>query len=235
MNIGQSRSRNRGSLDCGPERWPGALCAESGVQASVLRPPKWSVVWPGTPARGRSFLYLCWFVAVAASASSLTPEPQTLGRAREYDLKAAFLYRFVQFISWPDDAFADESAPFVIGVLGHDPFGRSLDGILEGERVGTRPIVLQRFESLEQVKTCHLLYVSEEMRQAALDPLRGLRRHGLLLVGDSGWFAEQGGTIAFDGHADRINLVINTASGRAAGVAISSKLLHLAREVEGLP
>lgn len=185
-------------------------------------------------ARGRSFLFLCWLIAVAASASNLTPESQAVGRAREFDLKAAFLYRFVQFISWPDDAFADSSAPFVIGVLGQDPFGQSLDGILDGERVGTRPIVLQRFETLEQVKTCHLLYVSEEMREAALDPERGLRRHGLLMVGDSGWFAEQGGTIAFDGGADRINLVINTRSGREAGVVISSKLLHLAREVEGM-
>ena len=172
--------------------------------------------------RGRSLLFTSWLVAVAASASNLTPESQAVGRAREFDLKAAFLYRFVQFISWPEDAFTDASAPFVIGVLGDDPFGQSLDGILDGERVGTRSIVLQRFETLEQVKTCHLLYVSEEMRRAALDPERGLRRHGLLMVGDSGWFAE------------RINLVINTKSGREAGVVISSKLLHLAREVEGL-
>jgi hypothetical protein len=184
--------------------------------------------------RGRSLLFTSWLVAVAASASNLTPESQAVGRAREFDLKAAFLYRFVQFISWPEDAFTDASAPFVIGVLGDDPFGQSLDGILDGERVGTRSIVLQRFETLEQVKTCHLLYVSEEMRRAALDPERGLRRHGLLMVGDSGWFAEQGGTIAFDGGAERINLVINTKSGREAGVVISSKLLHLAREVEGL-
>jgi hypothetical protein len=189
---------------------------------------------PRTFVRGRSLLSLCWLIAVAASASNLTPESQAVGRAREFDLKAAFLYRFVQFISWPDDAFTDASAPFVIGVLGHDPFGQSLDGILDGERVGTRPILLHRFETLEQVSTCHLLYVSEEMRLAALDPERGLRRHGLLMVGDSGWFAEQGGAIAFDGSADRINLVINTTSGREAGVVISSKLLHLAREVEGL-
>ena len=98
--------------------------------------------------RGRSLLFTSWLVAVAASASNLTPESQAVGRAREFDLKAAFLYRFVQFISWPEDAFTDASAPFVIGVLGDDPFGQSLDGILDGERVGTRSIVLQRFETL---------------------------------------------------------------------------------------
>jgi hypothetical protein len=174
---------------------------------------------------------MCTLLAVAASASSLTPVSQAGGQAREFDLKAAFLYRFVQFISWPEDAFPDEQSPFVIGILGPDPFGGSLDAILEGERVGSRPIVLERYQSLEEIATCHLLYVSEDMRADALDPERGLRRRGLLTVGDSGSFAEGGGTIAFDGNADRINLVINTKSGREAGVVISSKLLHLAREV----
>lgn len=210
-------------------------CRHATRPRSDLRCPRLEMSRPGLGAiaRGRCVVWTCCLLAVAASASSLTPVSQAGGQAREYDLKAAFLYRFVQFISWPEDAFSDERAPFVIGILGADPFGSSLDGILEGEQVGSRPILLQRYASLAEVATCHLLYVSDEMGVDALDPEHGLRRRGLLTVGDSGSFAERGGIIAFDGNADRINLVINTESGRAAGVVISSKLLHLAREVGG--
>src|SRR5690242_13839245 len=41
----------------------------------------------------------------------------------EYQIKAEFIYNFAQFIEWPGSAFASPDAPFVIGILGDDPFG----------------------------------------------------------------------------------------------------------------
>ena len=40
----------------------------------------------------------------------------------EYDVKAAYLYKFTKFVEWPEAAFASAEAPFVIGVIGRDPF-----------------------------------------------------------------------------------------------------------------
>src|SRR2546430_3260611 len=40
----------------------------------------------------------------------------------EYQLKAVFLFNFAQFVEWPPAALPGDSAPFVIGVLGKDPF-----------------------------------------------------------------------------------------------------------------
>ncbi len=37
---------------------------------------------------------------------------------REYAIKGAFLYNFGRYVQWPAAAFADDHAPFVIGVLG---------------------------------------------------------------------------------------------------------------------
>ena len=50
--------------------------------------------------------------------------------ARENDLKAVFLFNFTQFVEWPDTTFSDPTAPFVIGVLGEDPFGKSLNDVV---------------------------------------------------------------------------------------------------------
>ena len=43
----------------------------------------------------------------------------------EYSVKAVFLYSFGRYIEWPENTFHNESDPFVIGIVGEDPFGRS--------------------------------------------------------------------------------------------------------------
>src|SRR6185295_17077931 len=65
-------------------------------------------------------------VAIAAPAPS------------EYQVKAVFLFNFTQFVDWPAQSFADARAPFVIGVLGRDPFGSALDEAVRGETVNGR-------------------------------------------------------------------------------------------------
>ena len=53
--------------------------------------------------------------------------------AREYQLKAVFLYNFAQFTEWPADAFADEKSPIVIGIVGTDPFGATLEDTIRAK------------------------------------------------------------------------------------------------------
>ena len=55
--------------------------------------------------------------------------------ASEYQVKAVFLYNFSRFVEWPREAFASENAPFVVGIFGHDPFGRELEEAVKGELV----------------------------------------------------------------------------------------------------
>ncbi|HET6899288.1 MAG TPA: YfiR family protein, partial [Vicinamibacteria bacterium] len=62
----------------------------------------------------------------AAFARAQT-EPPPASSPTEYEVKAAFLYNFARFVEWPPDTFHDGETPFVIAVLGHDPFGSVLD------------------------------------------------------------------------------------------------------------
>ena len=66
---------------------------------------------------------------------------------QEYRLKAAFIYNFARFIEWPDDAFADGKAPFVIAVVGDDPFNGALEQEISGKKVGGRSVVIRHFAS----------------------------------------------------------------------------------------
>ncbi len=80
---------------------------------------------------------------------------------KEYEVKAAFLYNFAQFIEWPPSTFPDEQAPLVIAILGNDPFGAYLDEVVRGEKVNSRPLVIERYQKVEDVKACQILFISQ--------------------------------------------------------------------------
>ncbi len=66
------------------------------------------------------------------------------GGADEYEIKAAMLLNLTKFVQWPAAKLGDASGPFVIGVLGRDPFGRDLDQQVAGKTVNGHPVVVQR-------------------------------------------------------------------------------------------
>src|ERR1043165_971046 len=71
---------------------------------------------------------------------------------REYQIKAAFIYNFVQFVKWPDDAFADGQAPLVLGVLGDpDPFDGALEQIVKEKSIEGHRIQVRHFPTADAV------------------------------------------------------------------------------------
>jgi len=72
--------------------------------------------------------------------------------AREYEVKAAFLYNFAAFVEWPRAAFAEDSSPIVVCIVGTDPFGTGLDRTLQGKTAQGRPIVIRRAASPKEAK-----------------------------------------------------------------------------------
>src|SRR5438105_11251658 len=79
----------------------------------------------------------------------------------EYELKAAFLYNFVKFTEWPAEDLGKSDGPFIIGVLGKDPFGAALDKIIEGETIHNKKVVARRFPRMEEAAAnSHVLFIS---------------------------------------------------------------------------
>src|SRR5215510_14857691 len=77
----------------------------------------------------------------------------------EYQVKAAFLYNFAKFVDWPAQAFPLPNASFNICLVG-DPFQGALEQTVAGETLNGRPIVVRRIARGENVRNCHLIYVS---------------------------------------------------------------------------
>ncbi len=154
-----------------------------------------------------------------------------LSRTPEYDLKAVFLFQFAHFVEWPAKAFSDDRAPITIGVLGDDPFGGGLDEIVANEVVGGRKLIVRRYRGMDQVDSCHILFICASESDRMVTILGKLRGRSVLTVGDTDQFVTQNGIIGFKLSKNRLKLRINLAAADTAKLIISSKLLRQAEIV----
>ena len=146
----------------------------------------------------------------------------------EYQIKAAFLYNFANFIDWPDGSFSDKTSPIILGVLGKDPFGRILNPA-EGKVIKNRKLTIKRFESLEDFEVCHILFISSSEKENLKRILAKLNSFGVLTVGDTGGFTQRGGVINFFKKDNKVRLEINLDAAKDGDLKISSKLLNVAK------
>ncbi|MEO6786876.1 MAG: YfiR family protein [Chthoniobacteraceae bacterium] len=139
----------------------------------------------------------------------------------EYDLKAAFLSKFVQFVKWP------KGASGTIGILGDDPFGGKLEKALRGR------LKIMHSRQPEDLMNCQIVFVSKSERGSASAIIARLGNAHVLTVGDSDGFARQGGVIGFTMAGDKVRFEINTAAERRAGLIIDPTLKELATRIFG--
>jgi hypothetical protein len=148
------------------------------------------------------------------------------GPASEYQVKAAFLFNFAKFVSWPPHAFPDANTPFVIGVLGRDPFGSHLDDTVRGERINNRQLVVRRYHSAAEINNCHVLFISRSESDRLDQIVAALKNRTLLIVTDADG-GKGGVIIRFVTEGNRIRFKIDAEAAKSANLTISSKLLRL--------
>ena len=178
----------------------------------------------------RRILVLGLIVALHPSTAFCAGAKQT----QEYDLKATFLFHFAQFVEWPAETLPDK-VPFTIGIIGNDPFGKSLDEIVANETVEGHKLVVRRFQNVSQIDSCQILFIAPSEASRLDQLLSHLSRRSILTVGDTKDFALRSGIIGFVISDKRLRLVINLAAANAAKLTISSKLLRQSEIVGPAP
>jgi hypothetical protein len=157
--------------------------------------------------------------------SPVRAEPSLAG---EYQVKAAFLLNFANFVQWPDGALAE--ATFTIGILGQDPFDSAIDS-LKGKTVKGRRVVVLRYDDPEDARQADILFISASEKRILPHILKTLRGNSVLTVGDGKGFGHSGVMINLLLLRKRVGFEINLAAANRQGLQISSHLLKLAQEV----
>jgi YfiR/HmsC-like len=161
---------------------------------------------------------LAWFPRVSAVP---------LGPAREYEIKAGFLFNFCKFVDWPEDAFKSGTDELRLEVIGHDPFDGALDRLVAGKFIDQHPLRIVYSSAGTTGLVGQMVFVSASQQKQWPRLLALLSRTPTLTVSDIDQFAEHGGVIGLVANGPSLGFVINRAAATRARLRVSSKLMAL--------
>jgi hypothetical protein len=151
----------------------------------------------------------------------------------EYQIKAAFLFHFAQFVEWPEGAFKDANRPLTSCTVGGDPFGGVLDQSLRAKVIGEHGVRVEHLKQLDGVHDCQVLFIGAAQSKNAASILASVKGEPVLTVGETPHFAEDGGMIGFCLEGNKIRFEVNAGAVSAAKLKMSARLLTLAKTVIG--
>jgi len=147
-------------------------------------------------------------------------------------VKAAYLFRFAQYVEWPPLA-AD--APFVIAVSGAEDVAVHLERLLPGMSVNGHRVVVRRLTRAQELDGVHILYIGAK----AFSRTRALRTQAIdrpiLVVTDHELGLDGGGIINFIEVDSNLRFEISLIAADRSGLKINTQLLSVAARVERRP
>lgn len=146
----------------------------------------------------------------------------------EYEVKAAFLYNFTRFVSWPHTG--NTSEPLEVCVFGDDPFEDLLDP-LRGRKSQGREVQLRYPDNAANLSGCNVLYIAQSQSRNLGELLKLAQQQGMLTVSDLPDFVRKGGMVGYVKHGNVIRFEISLKAATEAGLTINSRLLELAVRV----
>ena len=168
-------------------------------------------------------------VALVLLLALLAPRPLRAEEATpEHRVKAAFVYKFSEYVEWPPAAFAGADSPLVIGVVGSDALARELERFATGRNVGGRPVHVRRIARGDAWDGLHVVFLGDDARNAAV--LQAARGRPVLTITEAAVDA-RGGMINFVLVDAKVRFDVALPEAEASGLRISSRLLSVARRV----
>jgi len=145
------------------------------------------------------------------------------------NLKAAFIYNFTKYITWPD---MENRNTFKIGVIGDSEIAKSLGQIASKKQVNNKPIKVYRIHSVQDFRDCQILFVSSSEKDRISEILSALGQKTILTIGDTPGFCEYGIMINFFIQGGLVKFEMNSTRLERVGLKARSQLRKLARIVE---
>ena len=178
------------------------------------------------------FSILILILTACAVASGVLPAHSDPSVPLEYQIKAAFLYRFIEFVEWPEEALPDTLDTITIGVLGESDIKEALETLVEGKQVRGHQVEIKHFGKAEPLEFCHVLFIGRSEKSRLREIPKMLKGWSTLTVGEVEGFARFGGMINFIIVENKVRFEINVRVAEKADLQISSKVLRLASIVK---
>jgi hypothetical protein len=167
---------------------------------------------------------LLGFMTAGGGARAQAPLPLSAA-----EVKAAFLYNFASFVTWPEETGAQKEV--VIGVLGNDEVEAHLRRVPPGQGAPARPVSIRRVEGESELTGVHILFIGAGETGRLRRILGLLGRRPVLTVTEVADGLDRGSVINLV-TTDRVQIEISLAAAANAGLQLDSRLLGVATRIK---
>lgn len=183
----------------------------------------------GTPLLRRRLLALAGGLCLGRG----TPAQVAAGppSALPDSVKAAYLFKFIDYVDWPPSAFASPEAPIVIGVAGAEGVLAELQHALPGRSVRGRPVLARRLLPVDPVDPMQVCYLGNGVDLAHAGWPQRLRERPVLVVTDDPEGLRYGSMLNFVLVQGKLRFEASVPSADRSGLKLSSRLLAVAEKV----
>jgi hypothetical protein len=179
----------------------------------------------GAPIR-RSLMALGAVIAIGLMPASACSDSEDSIRA-----EAGCVINLSRFIVWPSSAFQSLKAPFVIAILGKNPFGIDLARLAAQALVAGRVIEVRQIRPGDNPRACQLLFIGSAEQKVVAQILASLNGSSVLTVSDADGFLGWGGMVQFSRSSGQVRFAVNDRAVKSAGIKASANLLKTASTV----
>jgi len=195
--------------------------------------PRSSFAWAG-PRLAR-LVVLAAVAAIALNAFIAGPLAQTRASGTsERSVKAAFLYKFTEYVDWPTTQALWDS-PFTIGVLGSAAFADEVLRLTEDRSVNERFISVRRVNPNDALDDLQVLFIAADHRGKLSDLLSPAKGRPILTVTESEGALDAGSIINFTVNGDRVRFEISLDAAQESQLKFDSRLLAVAQTIHQSP
>lgn len=155
---------------------------------------------------------------------------KSYGQHSEYIMKAVFFEKFSRFIEWPAD-MSNPNEPFVVTVLGDNPFNNILEDIYATQKIKNRKVIVNYVNKLGNVKSTHILFIANSEKAHLTEILSYTKDKPILTISDTDGFAKQGVLINYYIEENKIRFEINETAVKKSGLYISFRLMQTGKVI----
>lgn len=174
------------------------------------------------PSSSAARIALVWLLAFAAQ------EVRAQASYLEDAVKAAYLYRFTQYVEWP----TPPKSQFVIAVLDAPQVADELSKLLKAHPPQHVPVTVRTIRSSSELADAAVLYVGPEPSERLRGVIAAVASRPLLVVTDNPEGLSLGSTINFLKLDKHIRFEVSTGAAERSRLHVSSELLAVASRVE---
>ena len=207
-----------------------------------------------TTARRTAIRRLARLVAVVVSSALAATALVGIGAAQtgalqasERTIKAAFLFKFAEYVDWPaapiqpvDSPFGaapvdPADSPFVFGVLGSGALADELLRMTADRTLDERPIRVRRLAARDVIDDLQVLFIAADQEDKVGELLSSARGRPILTVTETEGALANGSVINFTVNGERVRFEVSLGAAQVNSLRLNSRLLAVAERVYQSP